>query len=977
MDTVVKNMKSKSSKWKCLNFVLQAFFILNFPYSLFSQSEIGRYNVIWNTPGKAASDSVPAGNGEVGINLWVEEDGDLQFYISRTDTWSEACRLLKLGKVRVSLTPNPFVKGNYFRQELKLEEGRIEITAGKDKQVITLRIFVDAESPVIHVIGESRFPFDVSATFETWRTNKKILRGEELDSSWTMKNAPSNVVVSESPDKIIDSYADTIMWCHRNENSVVPYTFQHQGLGKFYEPQNDPLLHLTFGGMIMGKPFKKANQTSIKTEKPVNQFQIQIATHTAQTDTMLEWQNEVRKIMLKNANSKKAQSRTTEWWKKFWNKSWVFVQENEKKNIPINLHPLRIGRDSSGGNLFKGYVSRITIFDKPLTESEILNLFNSGVSSHFPEKDALACWQFKNLESNKVQNLTSTNFEGKIIGEIISTNLNGIKVGWFKSGGIEIPNDKPFEFRNGFTFEGWIMPEKTAGAARIIDKVTAGIDDGFLFDTYPGKSLRLLVGNENIIAKDCLPESKWSHIAATYDPLSGIMKIYLNGVVVASNAEKSEISGSDKNISHITRAYILQRWISACAGRGNYPIKFNGSIFTVDPKHVGGPDFDPDWRRWGDCYWWQNTRLPYFPMLPNGDFEFTQPLFNFYLKNLDICKARAKHYYDAHGAYFPETMNIFGMYSNDDYGWDRTGKNPNEILSPWWRYAWQQGLELVTLMLDYFDYTQDKQFFDTKLVPMAREVLLYYLTRFEKDQNGKLVISPTQAVETYWYNVTNDMPSVAGLHNVVARLSKMTTQLPPSEREIVSRLKSMLPEIPIKSDNNIRYLLPAQFFDQRRSNIENPELYAVFPFKLYHIGSTNIDIGRETFNQRKEKSKVGWSYDGQCAAILGLRDEAKHQLLYKVKNSHKNFRFPAMWGPNYDWLPDQDHGSSIMMTLQNMLLFDDGEKIHILPAFPKDWNAKFKLFVTKNTVVECEYLNRKITKLKVTPQSRRKDIIIH
>jgi hypothetical protein len=84
-----------------------------------------------------------------------------------------------------------------------------------------------------------------------------------------------------------------------------------------------------------------------------------------------------------------------------------------------------------------------------------------------------------------------------------------------------------------------------------------------------------------------------------------------------------------------------------------------------------------------------------------------------------------------------------------------------------------------------------------------------------------------------------------------------------------------------------------------------------------------------------------------------------------------------MWGPNYDWLPDQDHGSSIMMTLQNMLLFDDGEKIHILPAFPKDWNAKFKLFVTKNTVVECEYLNRKITKLKVTPQSRRKDIIIH
>ena len=64
----------------------------------------------------------------------------------------------------------------------------------------------------------------------------------------------------------------------------------------------------------------------------------------------------------------------------------------------------------------------------------------------------------------------------------------------------------------------------------------------------------------------------------------------------------------------------------------------------------------------------------------------------------------------------------------------------------------------------------------------------------------------------------------------------------------------------------------------------------------------------------------GWSYDGQCAAILGLTDEAKRQMLCKVGNSNPNYRFPAMWGPNFDWLPDQDHGSNIMLTLQNMLL---------------------------------------------------------
>jgi len=38
----------------------------------------------------------------------------------------------------------------------------------------------------------------------------------------------------------------------------------------------------------------------------------------------------------------------------------------------------------------------------------------------------------------------------------------------------------------------------------------------------------------------------------------------------------------------VTRAYVLQRWMTAAGGRGAYPIKFNGSIFTVDPEFSGG-----------------------------------------------------------------------------------------------------------------------------------------------------------------------------------------------------------------------------------------------------------------------------------------------------------------------------------------------------------------------------------------------------
>ena len=36
-------------------------------------------NVIWDTPSENSMGSMPAGNGDIGINLWVEKNGDLLF----------------------------------------------------------------------------------------------------------------------------------------------------------------------------------------------------------------------------------------------------------------------------------------------------------------------------------------------------------------------------------------------------------------------------------------------------------------------------------------------------------------------------------------------------------------------------------------------------------------------------------------------------------------------------------------------------------------------------------------------------------------------------------------------------------------------------------------------------------------------------------------------------------------------------------
>jgi hypothetical protein len=52
-----------------------------------------------------------------------------------------------------------------------------------------------------------------------------------------------------------------------------------------------------------------------------------------------------------------------------------------------------------------------------------------------------------------------------------------------------------------------------------------------------------------------------------------------------------------------------------------------------------------------------------------------------------------------------------------------------------------------------------------------------------------------------------------------------------------------------------------------------------------------------------------------------------------------------------------------------------GGKIFLLPAWPKNWNASFKLHAPQNTTIEGEVRDGKVTSLKVTPKSREADVV--
>jgi hypothetical protein len=213
---------------------------------------ISSHDVIWNTPGKNSADSMPMGNGELGINLWVEGNGDLLFYLGRNDALSEVSQLCKAGMVRVSLSPNPFLSVAPFRQHLKLRDGVCEITAGPPDKQVSLQVFVDSASPVVHLLGSSKQPVTVTAKVESWRTEPQPVPD---DSSWTMAQAPHKPM--QAPDIFPKAGKHSVCWYHRNENSFAfEETIRVQSLESIRDTLKDPLIHRTFGGWVTGSGFE-------------------------------------------------------------------------------------------------------------------------------------------------------------------------------------------------------------------------------------------------------------------------------------------------------------------------------------------------------------------------------------------------------------------------------------------------------------------------------------------------------------------------------------------------------------------------------------------------------------------------------------------------------------------------------------------------------------------------------------------------
>lgn len=885
---------------------------------------------------------MPIGNGDIAANVWVEPDGTLSLFLAKTDAWDDNARLLKLGRVRVRLDPSPLEREPRFVQRLDLENGVIDISMGRADAPTNLAVYVDAHRPVCIVDVDSTLPVNVEVQLDPWRleprTVKEVTWSDVYCVDW---GKPPKEPTVTSPDTFLPATRSgevgEIAWYHRNERTPIPATFALQSISPLLASFDDPILHRTFGGRITAEGFAPNDAWTLRSTEARRHHTIEtwaLTQPSAEPDAFVADLRELRDAAAPTSDATRAAHRR--WWNEFWTRSWIRISSNGAGPVhplPNNPNPVAIGTDANGSNAFKGSIERIVVVDRTLTEAEIAAIASDSRATP-----------------------------------------DGTVLSWRDGDARRIDDAPALDAVNGVTLLAWITPETHhPGGGRIIDKCAVGSAEGWVLDTYPGNSLRFIAGDPAVTFDARLQPGRRTFVAGAYDATTGQRHLFIDGMPVASTEPLPAPTDA------IERGYVLQRYMNACAGRGAMPIKFNGSLFTIG--RAGHDDGDPDYRRWGPGYWFQNTRLIYWPMFASGDVDLTDAFFRMYVDALPLLRAVHRERFGARlapdAAAFHETIYFWGLPDNASFGWERDGVPDGEVRNPYIRHYRSGSIELLVMALERHDYTRDAAFFESTVVPLATSVLGFYATFFPRNAEGRLVIEPAASLET-WHDASDPLPEIAGLNDAIDRLLRVDSSLLAPHDELVSRAKDLraaLPPIPIGATDAGSTLQPARRFEAL-ANVENPELYAVFPYRLFSVGHEGLDVGRRTFDARRNRANRGWCQDSIHAAYLGLGDAAAAMLASRASATDSKSRFPAFWGPNYDWVPDQDHGSNILTTLQAMLVQPVGDTIYVLPAWPRGWDCDFKVHAPKNTVLEGSIRDGHVTTMRVTPPERVDDIVI-
>jgi len=330
------------------------------------------------------------------------------------------------------------------------------------------------------------------------------------------------------------------------------------------------------------------------------------------------------------------------------------------------------------------------------------------------------------------------------------------------------------------------------------------------------------------------------------------------------------------------------------------------------------------------------------------------------------------------------------------------------------------GTEVSLMVLDHFLYTGDMRVLQ-RYMPIVVATLDFFRQHYaNRTEDGKLVLFPTQALETYWcaYEgtggndtwtppyfdgtvgdpaarsncIVNDHPTVAALHVLLEKvLALPPTSTTPQQRAQWAALQGILPLLPVTMENGYLSVSPYGSYPVNGAlhNSETPEMYSTHPYRYFSVGRSLLGTKRSllpALNCLQHGAKVrrtcanaggnsGWNQGVINAALLGdAITAAAHVLDRALTAPATGYRFQGYAPHEQDYEPSADHFANMNTALNWMLLApaDDGVgSAVLLGAWPCAWDADFRLAAPHNTTVEGTFRDGTMVRLVVTPPSRR------
>jgi len=237
----------------------------------------------------------------------------------------------------------------------------------------------------------------------------------------------------------------------------------------------------------------------------------------------------------------------------YFNGALIGTQNVGPKTVVNSAAPLRISSDENNNVDFDGKIDEPEVYNRALSATEIAAIFNAGGSGQCgctPSASGMFAW-YKgegnandSIGSNHGTLENGATFSAGQVGQAFSFDGNDDR--------IVIPHAANQNAGSNITIAAWIKETTLAHGRPIVQKRTSGNVGGYTFETVhspfgPDGSLQwvIMIGGVYQTAAtpaNVLQAGVWQHVAATYD--GAFMKIYVNGIEVASRAQTGSVDNS-------------------------------------------------------------------------------------------------------------------------------------------------------------------------------------------------------------------------------------------------------------------------------------------------------------------------------------------------------------------------------------------------------------------------------------------------